>query len=233
VSAVILQYNQNASQRGYDDSTVELFAKVPGLQDKFEAAADKFEEFEQLVHTVARKLNIPSTSIKIAPPKTPGTIATKADRKYNGNISKVLDDQRATIELENKNDLDNVLRLLEKAMNKEIPCFEHVEVKSLKNTFNDSSYNGLKVVKANFILDDVPTEIMFRYPCNETALHESHGHYEKQRAIEGGISSLFGPKTNSTLSLEDRVALYPSLQKARKRHARKRGDANNKAFDLT
>lgn len=221
------------SAKVYDDATVGLFATRPGLQDKIEKAAQKNAEFEWLVKTLAYKLGIAKDKIIIAAPKAPGTIACKADRKFGGDIHQVLDDHRATVILEKPEQVDKVMEMLRKAKDNELVCIAgKVKVDKLKNTFGDSAYEGFETVKANFFLDDVPTEIQFRYPCNEKALKESHFHYERQRAVELGLQS-FGERASvqsGKLSPEAQAEMLVALHRVGARAERKRNDANNRAF---
>ncbi len=225
---------KTAPEISLDEENVRhLFQAHPGLEDKWTRAQEKYESFSDLVIYLCGKLQLPSKNIIIAPPKSPGSMVNKAKRKYDGDLNQVLDDNRATVELEKSCQIDRVLAFLRRAKDEGIIFREDlIVVTDLKNTFGDAAYNGFETVKANFHLDGVPTEIQFRYPVNERALSESHEYYKIERACELATQCFdeFEAVRTDRLTPQAQADLLRYLQRRGRNAASQRDAANARAF---
>lgn len=191
--------------------------------------------FQDLTKTVAQKLGARKEDIKFGPIKGSGDMLTKAERKFNGDVAEVKDVLRATITMHRPEDqVEKALTFLKLMEQGKLRCIRGITPYNIKNTFEDSSYNGFKMLKANFVIAGFDaTEIQLCLPSNEKEVEKSHDAYAIQRAcdhaFETGFSSHSGIQSGR-MSPEEQAELSRALDKMRRRAGAARELHNDRAF---
>lgn len=198
------------------------------------AQAQQIEPFFQdFVRTIANKLNIHGDDIKFGTIKAPNTIANKALYEKDGNIDEVKDILRATIEISRPEQIakaENLLSLMKKGA---LRCISDIKPNpdSIKNTFNDASFNGFGMLKANFEMQGFhATEIQLRMPCDSKELERSHAAYQVKRACEHAFNNFENWSSRLTHEEVGQLALY--MKKKERRASKERERHNQLAHGL-
>ncbi len=192
------------------------------------AKAQQIEPFFQdFVRTIANKLNVHRDDIKFGSIKTASTIANKALYEKDGKIDEVKDILRATIEIKKPEQIakaENLLSLMERGA---LRCISDIKPNpdSIKNTFNDASFNGFGMLKANFEMQGFhATEIQIRMPCDSKELERSHAAYQVKRACEHAFNNFDTWSSRLTHEEVGQLALY---MKKKERRAGKEREKHN------
>lgn len=224
---------ESVSLKSNDGGLAKLFSEVPGLKSLWDKANALHEsKFEPLVLAVAGRVMGRRKEILFADPKNPGTAWLKAIRKYDGDITKVGDILRATVYLQTENDLARAATVLQAAVEGQISFkdFPDVEAYGYKNSFSSNTHGGLGMIKANFIIDGVRTEIMFRFKCkHEQQLALSHHRYERVRAIDTALGAQ-AENIAAARAPEEYASLCRVLERRRRREQARRERHNEKAL---
>ncbi len=187
--------------------------------------------FQDFVKTIANKLNVRSEDIKFGSIKTAGNIANKAIHEKNGDIRQVKDILRATIEVSKIDQIskaENLLALMDQGA---LRCLTDIKVNkdSIKNTFNDASFDGFKMLKANFSIQGFSaTEIQLSLPCDSKEMKRSHAAYEIKRACDHAFGSF--EKLSSRLTEQEKADLSLYLDKKGRRAGKEREKHNQLAL---
>lgn len=191
--------------------------------------------FHDLTKTIAQKLGARGEDIKFGPIKGAGDMLTKAERKFGGDVAAVKDVLRSTIIMHRPEDqIEKAVTFLKLMETGKLKCIRGVTPYNIKNTFDDLSYNGFKMLKANFVLEGFDaTEIQLCLPSNEKEVEKSHEAYAIQRACDHAFKTGFSTHSgiqSGRMSPEEQAELSRALDKMRRRAGAARELHNDRAF---